>query len=162
MHLGVDRLVGQVRGHLVIYEDQDKLRDWLQRHLERRFTPDARYLGRTSSDGSIVGAICYDHWTGLACTTHVAGLYPGWMGSELMYRAYHYPFVVCDCEWILAETTEPLMMDINRRMGFNLDFVRRGVHPDGPIYYMSMQRADCRWLKRGLHGRQSSPTPTSA
>ena len=139
----------------MIYEDQARLRVWLEDRLDRSFTPAARFLG-SMVDGTIIGAVAYDDWTGLACTVHMAGDHPGWAGAELMYYGCYYPFVECGCETMLAETTDPVVLELDKRVGFKVDFVRDNVRPEGPVFYLSLAKADCRWLKRGLHGREKA------
>jgi len=145
----------------VIYEDQARLRVWLEDRLDRTFTPEARFLG-SMVDGVIVGAVAYDDWTGLACTVHMAGDHPGWAGAELMWYGCYYPFVQCGCETLLAETTDPVVLELDKRVGFKVDFVRDNVRPEGLVYYLSLAKADCRWLRRGLHGRKETKDTQSA
>jgi hypothetical protein len=139
----------------MICEDQMRLRAWLGERLERTFTDDARFLG-LMADGEVVGAIAYDDWTGLACTIHVAGDRPGWLGPELMYYGWYYPFIECKCETLLAEVTDPSVLAVTKRLGFKVDFVRDNVRPEGLVHYLSMTRANCRWLRRNLHGRKEA------
>ena len=145
----------------MIYEDQARLRVWLSDRLDRSFTDTARFLG-SMVDGDIIGAVAYDDWTGLACTVHMAGDHPGWAGSELMYYGLYYPFIECGCETLLAETTDPIVLELDKRIGFKVDFVRDNVRPEGPVYYMSLAKADCRWLRRGLHGRKEAKATQGA
>jgi hypothetical protein len=145
----------------MICEDQARLRVYMESRLDRPFTKHARFLG-SMVDDEIIGGVAYDDWTGLACSVHIAGEHPGWAGAELMYYGCYYPFVECNCETLLAEVTDPVVLELDKRVGFKVDFVRDNVRPEGPVYYLSMAKADCRWLKRGLHGRQSTSTPTRA
>ena len=145
----------------MIYEDQARLRAWLEERLGCFFTSAARFLGSTV-DGAIIGAVAYDDWTGLACTVHMAGVHPGWAGAELMYYGCYYPFVECGCETLLTEVTDPIVLELDKRIGFKVDFVRDNVRPEGPVYYLSLAKADCRWLKRGLHGKEGTKAAASA
>lgn len=145
----------------MIYENQERLRIYLEYWLEREFTRHARFIG-SMVDGAIMGAVAYDDWTGLACSVHMAGNHPGWAGPRLMWYGCYYPFVQCKCETLLAEVTDPVVMELDKRIGFKVDFVRDNVRPEGPVYYMSLAKADCRWLKRGFHGRKSTSTTASA
>lgn len=86
----------------------------------------------------------------------MAGVGPGWATPEFLWAGFDYPFNQCGCEVLLARVTDPQVVELDKRLGFKTDFILDGAHPDGALHYMSMRRAECRWLNRRHHGKQST------
>lgn len=147
----------------MISTDQDILVPWLLNKLGIAYTKGFRALGRINpATGEVLGAVGYDWWTGKACEMHIAGNGSAWGTSEFAYHAFHYPFVQCGCDVVLARVTDPKAIKFDRRIGFKTDFILEGAHPDGALHYMSMRRAECRFLERHYHGFQISRAPATA
>lgn len=150
----------------MIYTDnQDLLASWLCQRIGLIPTPHLRCMGRLSSDGSrILAVIGFDGWNGSSVQMHVAGE-GNWINRPLLYAAFHYPFVVCDCKMVLGlvPSGNKKALRLNQHLGFKTEHEIVGAHPDGSLIIMSMRREECRWINGRTYGQKvnSSTTPSS-
>lgn len=153
------------RGDGVIYTGNQKvLAEWLCERIGMPPTKYLRCIGRLSADGRrILAVVGYDEWNGASCQVHVAGE-GNWVNRSLLYVAFHYPFVVCKCEMVLAlvSSGNKKALRLGKHLGFKTEHEIVGAHPDGSLVIMSMRRAECRWLDERTYGQKIIPTPAAA
>jgi RimJ/RimL family protein N-acetyltransferase len=119
-------------------------------------TPHIQVIGRTNGEGKLVGVVGYDNWNEVACEMHMAGE-PGWITREFMRVAFDYPFNKAGLNMVLARVPcgNPVALEIDKRLGFELECTLIGAHQDGALHILSMRREDCRHIKV-KHGQEQS------
>lgn len=98
--------------------------------------------------GELYGGVIYTGYTLAAICLHQAGFRPNWANRDMLWVAFHYPFVKLGCKKIIgqvpASKTDILAFD--QKLGFKEEARIRDVFPDGDLVVLSMTRDQCRWL----------------
>jgi len=113
-----------------------------------RFTPEFDVVIANTSDDALLGGVTYYGYTQAAISMHVASFAPNWLTRDLLWVAFHYPFVQLGCAKIITTTPSYNLksLAINRRLGFKEEAVIKDAFPEGNAVVMGMRAADCRWL----------------
>lgn len=111
----------------------------------------------TERHGEIAGGIVYREYTGASVTMHVAGFDKRWGNRDILWAAFHYPFVQLGCKKVFgqvaADNCGALEFDI--KLGFKEEARIKDVFPSGDLILLSMYREECKWLSikpRSLKG----------
>lgn len=124
---------------------------FLQEHnvLQTR-SEDFQAIGRVSADPvRLRGVIGYNGFVGNTCCIHVAGV-DNWLNRDLLWAAFHYPFVQCGMEHLIGMVAADNLKAIrlNRHLGFEvLHRLRNGWAKGIDLIVMRMMKNQCRWLK---------------
>lgn len=103
----------------------------------------------------LYGGVIYNNYTGASINMHMAGFRPVWANPDMLWAAFHYPFVQLGCKKIFGQVpeTNSKALEIDLKLGFKIITKIDDVFLDGGLYVLSLDRDDCRWLKikpRGL------------
>ena len=116
--------------------------------VELARSEDFQAVGRLNAAGKLIAVVGYNGFSGRMCCMHVAGD-GNWINRELLFMAFHYPFVQAD----MVELTALVAGDNARalRLDKRLGFTERYIIPDGwcplvDLHVLSMRRQDCRWI----------------
>lgn len=94
--------------------------------------------------------VAYNGFVGRTCCMHVVIQSPEAMCPRVIREAFAYPFLVCNCEAILAlvDSTNTAALDFDKRLGFTeFATIPRG-GADGDLVMLRMTRSECRWLRQ--------------
>ena len=105
-------------------------------------------IARTSEDGTLLGGVIFNSYTGASIQIHMAGFRDNWANRDILWCAFHYPFVQLGCRKLFAQVpeTNTKALEIDLRLGFKIITKIDDVYPDGGVYVLSMVAADCKWL----------------
>jgi RimJ/RimL family protein N-acetyltransferase len=134
---------------MVVMSPQEVLVGALCEKIGLAPSPHIRCIGSISEDGKILkGVVGFDGYNGASVMMHVYGE-GNWISRDLLKIAFDYPFNHLNCNMVLglvpSGNTQALKM--NRHLGFKVEAVLEGAHPDGALILMVMRREECRWLK---------------
>lgn len=99
-------------------------------------------------DGAVLGGMIYSSYTGRSLEMHVAAFGPNWISKDLLWVAFHYPFVQLGCEKVFArvQASNAAALRMDKHLGFEFETTIKDVYPDGDLLVLSMYRDKCRWL----------------
>lgn len=156
--MGVHGLLYSWRGGsiLIITEGQLIMSKWLEAKIGYVGTPHLRCIGNYLND-KLMGVVGYDHFNGCSIMMHSAGE-GNWLTKEMLRAVFHYPFEVCKVRMLigLVPSGNDQALRFNSHIGFKIDTVLDGAHPDGALVLMTMTRGECRYLNRSRHGQKIS------
>lgn len=119
---------------------------------------DFQAIGRLGTNGSLLGVIGYNGFTGLTCQIHTAGD-GNWVSRELIKATFHYPFVQLKLEHLFAPVaaTNSRALRFDRRMGFK-DALRieNGWDHGEDLILLTMAKKDCRWINLDVQERKAA------
>ena len=154
--MGVHGLLHCRRGWsiLIITEGQLILSKWLEAKIGYVGTPHLRCIGNFLND-KLMGVVGYDHFNGASVMMHSAGE-GNWLTKEMLHAVFHYPFEVCKVRIVigLVPSGNDQALRFNDHIGFKIDSILDGAHPDGSLVVMTMRREECRYLHRRSHGQK--------
>lgn len=111
----------------------------------------------------LTGGVLYTAFTDASCFMHVAGFEPRWGSRDLLWVAFHYPFVQCQLERVFAVVPQinEASLRFVRHLGFReVSRVRDRYRNGRADIVFALDKAACRWLgirprtiKEGSHGR---------
>jgi len=110
-----------------------------------------------SSSGKLLGGVIFDGFTGPCIFIHQAGFDRHWMTRDLLWAAFDYPFNQLGCTKVAGTipSTNLSLLDINLRLGFQIETRIKDAYPGGDMLILSMLRDECRWLKLKPRGVRS-------
>lgn len=113
------------------------------------FNRDADTVLCRLGEGELLGGVIFTAYTGASIHMHVAGFQPGWINNDMLWAAFHYPFVQLGCKVVFGQVpeTNSKALEFNKKLGFSEVVHIQDVFPDGGLILLSMRREDCRWLK---------------
>jgi RimJ/RimL family protein N-acetyltransferase len=99
--------------------------------------------------GEMTGGTIYSNYTHASIAMHVAGFTPSWASIDMLWVAFHYPFVQLRCKKVFAQIPENNLkaLEFDFKLGFKEEARIRDVFPAGDLILLSMYRDECRWLK---------------
>lgn len=130
----------------------EKVAPWVSKKmLGARFKADEA-IG-LERDGEIVAGVVYEDWNGASFVCHIAvegRMTPGYLGA-----IFHYPFVHCGAQKIIAPVAESNEDSVAfvENLGFRLEHRILDAHPDGAIRLYSMTADNCRFIG-GRYGKK--------
>lgn len=98
--------------------------------------------------GELYGGVVYSAYTGASICIHMAGFKPMWANKDMLWVAFHYPFVQLGVKKIFGQVGvhRPEVLKIDLQMGFKPEAVIKDVYPEGDMMLLSMYKDDCKWL----------------
>lgn len=146
---------------MIITEGQLILSKWLEAKIGLVGTPHLRCIGNVLND-KLMGVVGYDNFNGASVMMHSAGE-GNWLTKEMLHAVFHYPFDVCKVHMLigLVPSGNSQAIRFNSHIGFKVDTVLHGAHPDGALVVMTMTRGECRYLHRRSHGQKVEAAATA-
>jgi RimJ/RimL family protein N-acetyltransferase len=134
-------------GYLV-QSDALKAYAFCLKYIRINRTPQQKGIIQTK-DGEIVAGIVYDEFNGSNLFIHVAAK-PNtrWLTRELLYWAFHYPFVQLGATRLTAWVTADNLASRQfvEHLGFKLEATLKDATPTGDVLLYVMFRKDCRYV----------------
>lgn len=140
---------------MIVTHDQTLLSVWLCRKIGYTPTPDLRCIGNVLNH-KLMGVVGYDMYNGASIMMHSAGE-GNWLTKQMLHAVFDYPFRVCKVNMVigLVPSGNEQAIRFNHHIGFRINTVLDGAHPDGALYVMTMRREECRFLNlRSRHGQK--------
>ena len=133
----------------MIVQDEDKLRIWFAGRMGQILPRDMRYIG-CEVDGEIAFVSAFENFNGVSMYVHTASNGRGRLTKEFVWASFHYPFVYCKAQILIAPISSgnPKALRFNKHLGFKIEHIIKGAHPDGDLVYTTMRREECRFLSR--------------
>lgn len=121
---------------------------WSQDFRGVLHVPD-EYRCETAQMDSVAVAVGYNAFIGRTCCMHTVIQRPELVSPRIVRQAFEFPFVVCNCEAVLAlvDSTNEAALSFDTKLGFEEIARIPNGGPDGDLIVLRMLRADCRWLK---------------
>jgi hypothetical protein len=97
----------------------------------------------------IAVAVAYNAFIGRTCCMHTVVQRPELLNRRMVISAFQYPFVICNCEAVLAlvDSTNEAALEFDRRLGFKEIARIPNGGGDADLLVLQMLRAECRWLR---------------
>ena len=130
----------------------------IARAIPRMFNPACdTVISNVTSEGNLLGGVIYDGHTGPCIFIHQAGFDKHWLSRDMLWVAFHYPFVQLNCSKLCGTipSSNTALLSFNCRLGFSEETRIKDAYPDGDMIILSMKRDDCRWLKLQPRGLQA-------
>jgi hypothetical protein len=106
--------------------------------------------GIAVSMDDVAVAVGYNAFIGRTCCMHSVIQRPERVSPRIVREAFEFPFLVCDCEAVLAivDSDNDDAMRFDTKLGFKE--IARVPHggPDADLVILQMLRGECRWLRR--------------
>lgn len=102
-----------------------------------------------SGDSWVRGGVIYTGYTGSAVWMHVAGRDESWITRDMLWAAFHYPFVQLGCRRVygIVEEANQHALDFDLKLGFSVHVALPFMFASGAGIVVFMDRDTCRWLK---------------
>lgn|GEM_PF-1963670 len=132
--------------------------DILLEHIGVRSTKDMRAILWVNNESKIVEwVVAYDGFIGKTCQMHVVNLMGKMTPKQLLWAAFDYPFnqagLSCVMGIVNSRNTDAMRYDT--KLGFKEINRLKGMHDNGgDIVLLTMQKADCRWIKERKYEKQ--------
>ncbi len=99
--------------------------------------------------GKLLGGVMYDGYTNNCIFIHQAGFSKRWLTGDMLWAAFAYPFGQLGVGKLAGTvpSSKPDLVAFNKRLGFKEECRIKGAYRDGDMIVMTMERADCKWLK---------------
>lgn len=99
--------------------------------------------------GQLYGGVIFCGYTGASMQMHMAGFRPNWSSRDMIWVAFHYPFVQLGVKKLFGQVGvhKPEVLKIDLQLGFKVEAIIKDVYPEGDMALLSMYKEDCRWLK---------------
>lgn len=107
-------------------------------------------IARVEND-KLYGGVVFQNYTGRggSIQMHMAGFVPNWANRDMIWAAFDYPFNQLGCKKVFGpvRASQTETVEIDRRLGFEVEAIIEGVFPDEACFVLALAREDCRWLK---------------
>jgi hypothetical protein len=106
-------------------------------------------ISKVTPEGNVLGGVIYDGFTGGCIFMHQAGFSRNWLVGNMMWIVFDYPFNQLHVNKVAGtiNSKNEELLDFNRRLGFKEEARIKNAYHDGDMLVLTMERADCRWLK---------------
>lgn len=106
-------------------------------------------ISKVTHLGNVQGGVIYDGFTGGCIFMHQAGFARNWLVGNMIWIVFDYPFNQLGVSKVAGtiNSNNKELLDFNLRLGFKEEARIKGAYPDGDMLVLTMERADCRWLK---------------
>lgn len=100
-------------------------------------------------DSWVRGGVIYTGYTGSSLWMHVAARDESWISRDMLWAAFHYPFVQLGCRRVYAivEEANHHALDFDVKLGFSIHVALPFMFASGAGIVVFMDREACRWLK---------------
>lgn len=134
----------------------------IARHAGSVFNPAVDVVIARVHDGEFRGGVIYNNYTGASINLHVYGVDPNWVNRDMLWIAFHYPFVQLGCKKVFAQVpaNNTRSLDFELKLGFKIEARIADVFPDEDLIVVSMRREECRWLGLRPSGVICNQEPT--
>lgn len=98
--------------------------------------------------GQLYGGVIYSAYTGASMNIHMAGFHPHWVNRDMLWVAFHYPFMQLEVKKLFGQVGihRPEIIKLDLQLGFKQEAIIKDVYPEGDMLLLSMYKSDCRWL----------------
>ena len=110
-------------------------------------------IARYNDNDRLMGGVLFTEYRVGSVAIHMAGFHPHWVNKAMVYLAFDYPFNQLKVKKLIGLVPERNIKSRNNtlHLGFKIEYLAHDIlgYPDGVngIYFMSMYREDCKWLK---------------
>lgn len=106
-------------------------------------------ISKVTPEGNCMGGVIYDGFTGGCIFMHQAGFHPHWLSGNMIWVVFDYPFNQLKVNKVAGtiNSSNKELLDFNTRLGFKEEGRIKGAYPNGDLLVLTMERAECRWLK---------------
>lgn len=118
--------------------------------IPRPFDPNNSIVfSRVTSEGNCMGGVIYDDYTGGCIFMHQASFSRNWLTGNMMWMVFDYPFNKLHVKKVagVVNSRNEELLAFNQRLGFKEEARIKDAYDDGDMIILTMERADCRWLK---------------
>lgn len=106
-------------------------------------------ISRVTPEGNCMGGVIYDGFTGGCIFMHQAGFSKHWLTGNMLWIVFDYPFNQLHVNKVAGtiNSNNKELLAFNLKLGFKEEARIKDAYPDGDMLVLTMERADCRWLK---------------
>lgn len=118
--------------------------------IPRPFNPFADIvISHVTPEGNLMGGVIYEGYTRGCIFMHQAGFDKRWLTGNMLWLVFDYPFNQLKVNKVAGtiNSKNEELLDFNRRLGFKEEARIKNAYLDGDLLVLTMDRADCRWLK---------------
>lgn len=139
---------------MIVSTPRDLLWQFIHERVGIPWSADFRAIGAVR-DNRLLAVIAYNGMSKRACFMHSAIDDPGVIDRPFLRAIFEYPFNDLGFVSLFAmvDSENRRAMDIDLRVGFKEVNRFPGAGPDGDMVLLHMHRDDCKWIKRGNHGK---------
>lgn len=105
-------------------------------------------ISNVTPEGNLLGGVIYDGFTGGCIFMHQAGFSRRWLGGNMLWIAFDYPFNKLKVNKVAGtiNSNNQELLDFNRKLGFKEEARIKDAYLDGDMIVLTMERSECRWL----------------
>lgn len=142
---------------IVVGED-DRVGAWVAEQIGCEWFPGkGRTVGLEDANGQLTAGAIYEDYSGTNVFVHQAVSHKHAGTKAFLFYAFYYPFVELGCDRVtgLVKSTNKEAVNLNIRLGMELEAVLYGACEGGHILVYRMFKKDCKWLSLGdKYGQQ--------
>jgi RimJ/RimL family protein N-acetyltransferase len=115
---------------------------------------DLKAIFWVNKDNEIEWVVGYTAFIGKTCQMHVVNLKGKPINRALVQAAFDYPFNYCGIEktFALVNGNNEKAMNFDLKLGFKEELRYKGLHEGGgDIVLLTMDKADCKWIRELKH-----------
>ena len=129
----------------MIVASKERVAPWVAKKLFARFNADEA-IG-LERHGEMVAGVVYENWNGRSFVCHI--VVQGLLTPAYLAAIFHYPFVHCGADKIIAPVAESNEESIRfvKKLGFRLEAQLLDAHPDGSLLLFTMTPEQCRFIE---------------
>lgn len=129
--------------------DADIVGPWVAARIEGMtyYPGTSSAIGRVK-DGKLVAGVLYQDHNGPNVFAHIA-VEPGGMNRRFLSIIFDYPFNQLKVDRItgIVASSNLAARKLDEHLGFELEAILQGAHPDGDLCVYKMTAEKCRWIK---------------
>ena len=121
---------------------------WIAERAHTHFHPDTDMVVSRGTLHEVKGGAIFTNYTRRSIVAHFAGE-GRWVSRDLAWVLADYPFNQLGCERIygFVPSWNERAIDFDKHIGCKELYRMVGAIPGGDMVILSLERADCRWLK---------------
>lgn len=135
---------------MIVMREPDRVGRWVCERTGGVWSPvDAWAIG-LERDGQLVAGVVYDHFNGASVAMHVAS--DGskrWLNRPFLRFCFDYAFMRLKVKKVIGmvPSNNQAALEFDKHLGFVEEARLKDAHPGGDLIFVTMTRAQCRWLK---------------
>ncbi len=108
------------------------------------------YLANRMNMDDVAVAVGYNAFIGRTCAMHSVIQRPELVTRGMVRETFEYPFIVCDCNAVLAlvDSKNEAALNFDTKLGFKQIAVVPDGGTEGDLIVLQMLRSECRWLRK--------------